>query len=109
MSDIHNMLIDHRPTIRPLDEVVAAFNNLSKPIQNNSALNDFLNQYFGEAGSEIEPVPTDQLQTEPDFLENVNSSTVADFVSQVIGIWRKFNSTDSASELFANCIIQTGS
>lgn len=76
-----------RPTIRPLDEVITAFNNLSRPIENNTALNDFLTTYFGEAGSELEAVPPDQLETQPDFLDNVNSSTIADFVSQVIDIW----------------------
>ncbi|KAF2119237.1 Six-hairpin glycosidase-like protein [Lophiotrema nucula] len=75
------------PTIRPLDEVIAAYNNLSKPVQNDSALNDFLSTYFGEAGSELEALPTDQLETQPDFLDNVNSSTVANFTSQVIDIW----------------------
>ena len=67
--------------------MIAAFNNLTKPLQNNSALNDFLTNYFGQAGSELEAVPTDQLQTQPDFLDNVNSSTVAYFVNQVINIW----------------------
>lgn len=76
-----------RPTIRPLDEVITAFNNLSRPIENNTALNDFLTTYFVEAGSELEAVPPDQLETQPDFLDNVNSSTIADFVSQVIDIW----------------------
>jgi alpha,alpha-trehalase len=75
------------PTTRPLDEVLAAFANLSRPIQNNTELNDFLSEYFGQAGSELEEVPSDQLQTQPDFLENVNSSTVADFTRQVIDIW----------------------
>ncbi|KAF1999679.1 glycoside hydrolase family 37 protein [Amniculicola lignicola CBS 123094] len=75
------------PTIRPLDEVLAAFANLSRPIKNNTALNDFLSEYFGEAGSELEEVPHDQLETQPDFLDNVNSSTVVDFVTQVIDIW----------------------
>ncbi|KAI4959460.1 hypothetical protein J4E86_003182 [Alternaria arbusti] len=75
------------PTTRPLDEVLAAFANLSRPIQNNTALNDFLSEYFGEAGSELEEVPTDELETQPDFLENVNSSVVRDFTHQVIDIW----------------------
>jgi len=75
------------PTTRPLDEVLAAFANLSRPIQNNTALNDFLSEYFGEAGSELEEVPTDELETQPDFLENVNSSVVRDFTRQVIDIW----------------------
>lgn len=70
-----------------MDEVIDAFNKLEKPIQNNSALNDFLSEYFGEAGSELQAVPPDNLKTQPDFLQNVNSSTVVDFVSQVIDIW----------------------
>jgi len=75
------------PTTRPLDEVLAAFAELSRPIENNTALNDFLSEYFGEAGSELEEVPTDELETQPDFLENVNSSVVRDFTRQVIDIW----------------------
>lgn len=75
------------PTTRPLNEVLAAFANLSRPIENNTALNDFLSQYFGQAGSELEEVPTDELQTQPDFLGNVNSSVVEDFTRQVIDIW----------------------
>jgi alpha,alpha-trehalase len=67
--------------------VLNAFNRLEKPIQNNTALNDFLEQYFGQAGSELKPVPTDQLKTDPDFLDSINSTTVAEFVSKVIDIW----------------------
>merc|ERR1712070_1173260 len=44
------------PTTRPLEEVIEAFNNLTKPIQNNTELQTFLEDYFGEAGSELEPV-----------------------------------------------------
>ncbi|EAT80043.1 trehalase [Parastagonospora nodorum] len=75
------------PTIRPLDEVLAAFQNLSRPIQNNTALNNFLTTYFGKAGSELEPLQQDQLEVQPDFLEAVNSSVVEDFTRQVIDIW----------------------
>jgi alpha,alpha-trehalase len=70
-----------------LNEVLEAFSQLERPIQNNSALNDFLNTYFGEAGSELEALDPDSLQTQPDFLEHVNSSALSSFVSQVIDIW----------------------
>lgn len=75
------------PTIRPLNEVLTAFRNLSRPIQNNTALNTFLTTYFGQAGSELEALPTAELETQPDFLDSVNSSIVANFTSQVIDIW----------------------
>jgi alpha,alpha-trehalase len=76
-----------RPTIRPLNEVIAAFQNLTKPLSNNTELNDFLSEYFGEAGSELAPVSSGNLTTNPTFLEHVNSSDVRDFISQVIDIW----------------------
>ena len=75
------------PTVRPLDEVLTAFRNLSRPIQNNTALTNFLSTYFGQAGSELEALPEDQLEVQPDFLEAVNSSVVEDFTRQVIDIW----------------------
>ncbi|KAF1960552.1 trehalose [Byssothecium circinans] len=75
------------PTKRPLNQVIAAFNRLEKPIQNNTALNDFLSQYFGQAGSELQAVPTNQLETQPDFLDAVDSPVVAEFVQKVIDIW----------------------
>lgn len=75
------------PTLKPLNEVLDAFAQLERPIQNNSALNEFLSTYFGEAGSELEEVPNDQLETKADFLDNVNSTTVAEFVAKVINIW----------------------
>jgi len=76
-----------RPTIRPLEEVVSAYNALAKPLQNNSELNSFLTTYFGRAGSELSPVPESELQTDPTFLANVSSPDVSDFVRQVIDIW----------------------
>ncbi|KAI7535349.1 hypothetical protein KC317_g18699, partial [Hortaea werneckii] len=75
------------PTTRPLEEVIAAFNNLTKPIQNNTELQTFLEDYFGEAGSELEPVPNDSLSTNPTFLNNVSSQALRNFTDQVINIW----------------------
>ncbi|GAB7366783.1 hypothetical protein MBLNU230_g0734t1 [Neophaeotheca triangularis] len=75
------------PTIRPLDEVIAAFNQLEKPLSNNTELNDFLSTYFGQAGSELAAIPTDELETNPVFLEHVESDVLRSFVEQVIDIW----------------------
>jgi alpha,alpha-trehalase len=84
---VETVLISCRPTIRPLNEVLTAFQNLSRPISNNTALNTFLTTYFGKAGSELEPLPEDELEVQPDFLDAVNSSVVEDFTRQVIDIW----------------------
>lgn len=70
-----------------MSEVIEAFNALPKPLSNDSVLQDFLSTYFGEAGSEIEPVPISELEVNPTFLDRVNSSVVADFAREVVDIW----------------------
>ena len=75
------------PTIRPLYEVIAAFENLTKPLSNNTELNEFLSTYFGEAGSELREVDPDSLQTDATFLENVNNTDIREFLEIVIDIW----------------------
>ena len=66
-------------------------------------MNDFLTTYFGEAGSELEPVPTEQLETDPSFLENVNSSVIVDFTRQVIDIWPDLTRRYVGSSGTSNC------
>ncbi|KAF2095433.1 trehalase [Rhizodiscina lignyota] len=92
------------PTLKPLDEVIAAFSDLKQPIKNDSALQNFLTTYFGQAGSELAPVPTDQLKTSPDFLDNVNSSTVRSFLEKVIDIWPDLTRTYVGSANCSGCV-----
>ncbi|KAJ2981265.1 hypothetical protein NUW58_g6730 [Xylaria curta] len=87
------------PTKLPLDQVLAAFEKLTKPLTNNTELNEFLSTYFGEAGSELEAVPADQLETDPVFLGNINDSVIKQFVEKIIDIWpdltRKYVGADA--------------
>lgn len=66
--------------------MIAAFNNLSRPLSNGTGLSQFLDTYFGQAGSELAPI-SDDLETDPTFLERVDSEDLQDFVGQVIDIW----------------------
>ncbi|KAJ2900764.1 hypothetical protein MKZ38_002255 [Zalerion maritima] len=75
------------PTIKPLDEVIAAFEELEKPLSNNTALQDFLTTYFAAAGGELQEVDDAELETDPVFLDKVESSTLAEFGKKVISIW----------------------
>ncbi|KAI0543143.1 Six-hairpin glycosidase-like protein [Xylaria digitata] len=75
------------PTKLPLDQVLAAFEKLEKPLSNNTELHEFLSTYFGEAGSELEDVPADQLETDPVFLDDIEDSVIKEFVEKVIDIW----------------------
>ncbi|OJD29899.1 glycoside hydrolase family 37 protein [Diplodia corticola] len=75
------------PTIRPLDEVLAAFDSLSRPITNDSHLQHFLTTYFGEAGSELEAVPPDDLSVNATFLDSIPDPDLRAFVAKVVDIW----------------------
>ncbi|GAP90318.1 putative glycoside hydrolase family 37 protein [Rosellinia necatrix] len=92
------------PTKRPLDEVMAAFEKLAKPLSNNTELNEFLSTYFGEAGSELEAVPADQLKTDPVFLDNIEDSVIRQFVEKVIGIWPDLTRQYIGSERCDGCV-----
>lgn len=67
--------------------MIAAFNNLTKPLSNNTELNDFLSTYFGEAGSELTSVPKDQLTTDPVFLNKTDDVVIRQYTEKVIDIW----------------------
>ncbi|KAL2752293.1 glycoside hydrolase family 37 protein [Sodiomyces alcalophilus JCM 7366] len=73
------------PAKRTLDEIQMAFNALSKPLSNNSDLNDFLKANFALAGGELEQVH--DLHTDPVFLGKINNSVIREFTGKVIDIW----------------------
>ncbi|CAG9974334.1 unnamed protein product [Clonostachys byssicola] len=75
------------PAIKPLEEIQAAFDKLEKPLSNNTALNNFLDEYFADAGGELIAVPQDQLTTDPVFLNNINDTVIQEFTKKVIDIW----------------------
>ncbi|KAI1415724.1 glycoside hydrolase family 37 protein [Hypoxylon sp. FL1857] len=92
------------PTKKPLDEVLAAFDKLSKPLSNNTELNEFLSTYFGEAGSELASVSRDQLKTDPAFLDNIDDSVVKQFVQKVIDIWPDLTRTYVGAGNCTGCV-----
>ena len=90
-----------RPALRPLKEIQAAFDKLDKPLKNDTALNDFLGTYFGEAGGELKEVPKDQLKTDPRFLDKIDDTVIREFVGKVIDIWPDLTRSYSGSS--TNC------
>ena len=74
------------PTIRPVSEVIAAYNNLAQPLRNDSSLQTFLRENFGQVGTELSAINS-TLVTNATFLDHVKSPIVADFVKQIIALW----------------------
>ncbi|KAK3299981.1 glycoside hydrolase family 37 protein [Chaetomium fimeti] len=90
------------PTIKPLDEVIAAFSRLGQPLSNNSELTAFLAENFAPAGGELEEVPTSELETDPSFLDKLENVDIKEFVGKVIDIWpdltRRYAGAGNCSE-----------
>ncbi|KAI0109643.1 Six-hairpin glycosidase-like protein [Nemania sp. FL0031] len=92
------------PTKLPLDQVLAAFEKLAKPLSNNTELNEFLSTYFGQAGSELQAVPPDQLKTDPVFLNKINDSVIRQFIEKVIDIWPDLTRKYVGAESCDGCV-----
>ncbi|CCG81098.1 Putative uncharacterized protein [Taphrina deformans PYCC 5710] len=90
------------PTIRPVQDVLNAYQNLSRPITNNTQLQSFLSENFGAVGLETGAVNS-TLSTDPTFLSHVNSSIVADFVRQIVDIWPDLTRQVVNTTLCAGC------
>ncbi|TDZ31228.1 Trehalase [Colletotrichum spinosum] len=94
------------PAIRSLEDIQAAFNNLTKPLRNNTELNDFLRANFAPAGGELKEVPKDQLQTDPKFLDKINDTVIKEFTTKVIDIWPDLTRTTAGgNDSFPNSLI----
>ena len=91
-----------RPTTKPVEEVIAAFQKLTQPLSNNSELAAFLAENFAPAGHELEEVPLSELETDPVFLDKVQDPVVREFTRKVIDIWpdltRRYVGSGSCSE-----------
>ncbi|UNI25061.1 Alpha,alpha-trehalase [Purpureocillium takamizusanense] len=89
------------PARRPLREIQAAFDQLPKPLRNDSILHDFLETYFDDAGGELKAVPKEQLHTDAEFLKRIEDPVTREFVEKVVGIWpdltRSYAGADSSS------------
>lgn len=90
-----------RPAIRPLEEIEAAFEELEKPLTNDTALNEFLSTFFADAGGELTPVDEDELEVDPVFLDDIDDTVINEFIHQVIDIWPDL--TRSYSGVVGNC------
>lgn len=87
------------PAKRSLSEIQRAFDRLEKPLRNNTELNNFLKDNFAQAGGELEEV--DGLNTDPQFLDNIEDANIREFTEKVIDIWPDLTRRYSGSA--SNC------
>ncbi|KAM7207088.1 glycoside hydrolase family 37 protein [Rhypophila sp. PSN 637] len=92
------------PTKLPLDQVIANFQKLSKPVRNNTELHAFLLANFEPAGTELKPVPASQLKTNATFLNKIQDPAIREFSEAVIKIWPELTRNYESSVSCSGCV-----
>ncbi|KAF4807695.1 Trehalase [Colletotrichum siamense] len=75
------------PAVKTMEEIQAAFDNLTKPLSNNTELLNFIKNNFASAGDELKAVSKDLLRPDPKFLNKINDTVIKEFANKVIDIW----------------------
>lgn len=83
--------------------MLSAYDQLEKPLQNNTELSDFLTEYFTPAGSELLAIDPATLVTNATFLQNLNSSVNREFVQEIVDKWPELTRTYNASAGCDDC------
>ncbi|KAJ4414430.1 hypothetical protein N0V82_007937 [Gnomoniopsis sp. IMI 355080] len=92
-----------RPTTSPLEEVQAAFDQLSKPLQNGTELMNFLSAHFSPAGAELVPLTGANLTTNATFLTSMNNPINEEFVQVVMSKWENLTRVWNETSVCAEC------
>lgn len=92
-----------RPTKVPLEQVLAGYDNLTKPLQNGTELLDFLSTYFDPAGQEIIPVDPGSLFVNATFLDKLPNTVNREFTEIVIRLWPNLTREMNESALCPEC------
>lgn len=92
-----------RPTKAPLEEIQAAYNQLTKPLQNNTELLNFLDSNFALAGKEVVPVDPGSLIVNATFLDGIANAVNREFTEAVIELWPNLTRSVNESAVCAGC------
>ncbi|KAL1872069.1 hypothetical protein Daus18300_004438 [Diaporthe australafricana] len=91
------------PTKVPLEEVQAAYDQLTKPLQNNTELLGFLDSNFAFAGEEVVPVDPGSLIVNATFLDGIANAVNREFTEAVIELWPNLTRSVNESAVCAEC------
>lgn len=80
-----------------------AYDQLQKPLKNDSQLANFLSDYFAPAGTELIPFPTSNLTTDPNFLLDIRNPINREFVQQIVERWPNLTRTYNTSTMCESC------
>ncbi|KAJ2024694.1 hypothetical protein IWW57_003634 [Coemansia sp. S610] len=93
-----------KPTLKPPAQVLASFAEIGGVNASREALQKFVNDNFGQEGSELKPVDLTELDANPPFLANVSDPTLRAFGKTVNGYWSTLVREQDNSTLCNGCV-----
>ncbi|KAG8169328.1 hypothetical protein KVR01_000073 [Diaporthe batatas] len=91
------------PTKVPLRDLQSAYDQLTKPLHNNTELLDFLGDNFGPAGQEVIPVDPGSLFVNASFLDGIENAVNREFTEAVIKLWPNLTRSVNESAICPGC------
>ncbi|CAG8446565.1 1715_t:CDS:2 [Diversispora eburnea] len=92
-----------KPTIKPLDEVLAAASLLPEN-STNDELQNFLSTYFGPEGQELILVNITNFNSTPSFLQKIKSPLLQEFAKRVHNYWPNLTREVNQSFMCEGCV-----
>ncbi|KAJ2731633.1 hypothetical protein IW152_004399 [Coemansia sp. BCRC 34962] len=93
-----------KPTLKPPAQVLANFAEIGGANASREALQKFVNDNFGQEGSELKSVDLTELDANPPFLNNVSDPTLRAFGKTVNGYWSTLVREQDYSTLCNGCV-----
>ncbi|KAJ2257961.1 hypothetical protein GGI13_000750 [Coemansia sp. RSA 455] len=93
-----------KPTLKPPAQVLANFAQIGGANASREALIKFVDENFGQEGSELKPVELTELDATPAFLNNVTDPLLKAFGQTVNGYWSTLVREQDYSSLCEGCI-----
>ncbi|CAG8454832.1 102_t:CDS:2 [Diversispora eburnea] len=92
-----------KPTIKPLDEVLAAASLLPEN-STNDELQDFISTYFGPEGQELILANITNFNSTPSFLQKIKSPLLQEFAKHVHNYWPNLTRQVDLSFMCEGCV-----
>lgn len=93
-----------KPTIAPEEEVLNAFYTQVKPNGTIEALIDWVEQYFGGEGLDIQPTNLTDFVDDPDFLQYVEDPIFQGWLKIVHSYWKDLVRVNVKNESCVDCV-----
>ncbi|ORX94956.1 glycoside hydrolase [Basidiobolus meristosporus CBS 931.73] len=92
-----------KPTSKPLDQVLAAYDSLSATADTNS-ISQFVQENFLEPGIELVPADLPEYRDQPEFLNNIQDKVLRGWGQIVHSYWKKLTRRMDKSFLCKGCV-----